>query len=144
MKEGNNKMKKIGVFVDCENTSIKTIEENIRKTNLLGEIVLIKAFAHHFEEQYKRWKKYENIMQLIACPKNSTLNKSSTDMTMALHCLNDTKNLNLDLVVVISSDSDFIPLINMLNDLKKEIVIFGVAKSANALKNQALKFIDIL
>lgn len=136
-------MKRIGVFIDCENTSIKSIENNIEKIKNLGEIVVSKAFAHHFEEQYKKWKKYQDITQLIECPKNSTLMKSSTDMTMALHCLNDTKDEKLDIIAILSSDSDFMPLIKMLNLLKKEIIIFGVSKSANALKNNVSNFVEI-
>lgn len=137
-------MKKIGIFIDCENTSIKNIEENFKQISELGEIVISKAFAHHFEEQYKKWKKYKSLTKLIECPKNSTLMKSSTDMTMALHCLNDTKDYNLDIIAILSSDSDFIPLINILNSLKKEIIIFGVSKSAKMLKDNVSNFIEVI
>ena len=83
------------------------------------------------------------MTQLIECPKKSTLMKSITDMTMALHCLNDTKDEKLDIVAILSSDSDFMPLIKMLNLLKKEIIIFGVSKSANVLKNNVSNFVEI-
>lgn len=136
-------MKKIGVFIDCENTSIKSFENNIEQIENLGEIMVSKAFAHNFEEQYKKWKKYKNITKLIDCPKNSTLMKSSTDMTMALNCLNDTKDYDLDIIAIMSSDSDFIPLIKMLNLLDKEIIIFGISKSANVLKNNVSNFVEI-
>lgn len=58
-------MKKIGFFIDCENTSIKSFENNIEQIENLAKLYGIESLRSQFEEQYKKWKKYKNITKLI-------------------------------------------------------------------------------
>lgn len=117
-------MKKAGLFIDCENASPKLMFNFLKNRNDIGEFLVKKGFSAGFKDTHKKWENFKSV-ELKNCLKVGAAKKNTTDLTMSVECINDVYLLNLEIVVLVTSDSDFIPLINLLTSLEKKVIIVG-------------------
>lgn len=68
--------KKIGIFVDCENISKKTISGLFSEIEAMGEIVVSQGFSSLFESNHSGWYELRNFLSLVKCEKYGSAKKT--------------------------------------------------------------------
>lgn len=114
---------RIGIFIDCENQKADNFDDMIRYLSNKGKIIVKKGYAANFDIVNKLWNKKKFTQ--IKCDKLGKSKKNCTDISLSLDCLNDAIFLELDIIVIQTSDIDFKPLIQKINNLNKKVILIG-------------------
>lgn len=133
----------LAVFVDYDNVAIGardarygTVDMQLVLERLLdkGKIVVKKAYADWADYKSAKKPMHEAAFELIEIPKTSYSGKNSADIRLVVDALDlcYTKS-HVDLVAIVSGDSDFSPLVSKLRENGKTVVGVGVKNSTSNL-----------
>lgn len=129
------KIKKVGIFIDAENVSYGHLEKIISESKKEGSIVQIKVYANFGKNGVilDPWvEKQKELNLLKICQVDRAINnKNNTDMFMALDIHASIYESNIDVYCIVSSDSDFIPLIEKIKNKNKNVILFYDKKKSN-------------
>src|SRR5947199_6721037 len=133
----------MAVFLDLENIALGVrdahypsfdIQKVLERLLLKGHIVVKKAYCDF--DRYKEFKRdlHEAAFELIEIPHVRQSGKNSADIRMVVDALDlcYTKG-HVDTFVILSSDSDFSPLVSKLRDNDKTVIDVGVIRSTTDL-----------
>ncbi|MFN8579079.1 MAG: NYN domain-containing protein [Candidatus Sericytochromatia bacterium] len=141
-------MKKIAVLIDCDNMSINTIHLCLEKVKQYGQIIIKRIYCDFSSAKFNNSdfkSKVENLgLQTIQA--FSYVNKKNTsDLYLIIDAMDLlTTNPSVDRFCIISSDSDFIPLVQKIKEKGKTTIGIGRNKSVSkAVENVYDEFIDI-
>ena len=138
-----DKTPNLAVFVDYDNVAIGardarygTVDMQLVLERLLdkGKIVVKKAYADWSDYKSAKKPMHEAAFELIEIPKTSYSGKNSADIRLVVDALDlcYTKG-HVDLVAIVSGDSDFSPLVSKLRENGKTVVGVGVKNSTSNL-----------
>jgi len=133
----------IAVFADFENVAIGArdagygqLDIGLVLTRLLdkGKILVKKAYADWSRFDWAKKPMHEAAFELFEVPKTSYSGKNSADIRLVVDALDlcYTKP-HIDLVAIVSGDSDFSPLVNKLRENGKDVIGIGVKNSTSDL-----------
>jgi uncharacterized protein (TIGR00288 family) len=134
--------KKIALFVDSENISHKYIDEIISDLASYGEVNIRKAYGDWSDDKLKGWKNelFEYSIEPIHQPPYST-SKNATDIKMTVDIMKVLcQNNKIDYVAIVTSDSDFTPLITEIKSQGIQVLGFGEEKSHKVLQKSCSEF----
>lgn len=136
--------KKIAVFFDCENISSKYVNEIFNELAKIGEVSINKAYHDWSNNQSEAWNRVlmEFAIEPIQVFSNIT-GKNSADMKMAIDVTNTTHLANIDVIVLVSSDSDFTTLAIDIKTKGIESIGFGEEKTPNSLRKAFTTFFEL-
>lgn len=125
----------IALFVDGPNVIRKQLSVDLRevrrKVSEYGNI----RFAKIYLDQYASDKLIEAMVNQGFEPKIST---GDVDVTLAVEATEQVVNPDIDIVAIMSRDTDFIPVLNKVKKHGKKSMIIGVEPGFSvALKNTA-------
>jgi uncharacterized protein (TIGR00288 family) len=138
--------KNIRVYIDCDNVStkyypiiyneLKSLNGNIQKVSLYGD------WTRSESQSWLNISKENGYESILALKYNKL--KESSDIRMAVDILNTYYNgINIDTYCIISNDTDFIHIINMLKEKDSKVIGFGLSTGNIVLKNTYTKFISL-
>ena len=136
--------KKIAVFFDCENISSKYVSEIFNELAKIGEVSINKAYHDWSNIQSEAWNKV--LMEFAIEPVQVFSNisgKNSADMKMAIDVTNTTHLSNIDIIVLVSSDSDFTTLAIDIKTKGIESIGFGEEKTPSSLRKAFTTFYEL-
>ncbi len=136
--------KKIAIFFDCENISSKYVDEIFDELAKIGEITINKAYHNWNNEQSKEWRKklsQFNIEKIQVTPNIS--GKNSVDIKMTIDVTNATHQKEVDIIVLVSSDSDFSALAIDIKAKAIKSIGFGEDKTPTSLRKEFTLFIEL-
>lgn|GEM_PF-2002964 len=134
----------ICVLIDFENLAISYKESNNCLLNLQPVLDLAKESGNSDQiaiaRAYADWRHFSRFadalirmgIQTIQAPSHRHQGKNATDIQMAVEAtdlLNQRKNL--ELFVLVTGDSDFNPLVNLLHERGKQVIGIGVEGSVS-------------
>jgi uncharacterized protein (TIGR00288 family) len=133
----------LAVFVDYDNVAIGArdarygaFDAHLVLERLLekGKIIVKKAYADWSRYESAKKPMHEAAFELIEIPKSSYSGKNSADIRLVVDALDlcYTKT-HVDLVAIVSGDSDFSPLVSKLRENGKTVVGVGVKSSTSSL-----------
>ena len=133
----------IAVFADFENVAIGArdagygnLDIHLVLTRLLdkGKILVKKAYADWSRFDWAKKPMHEASFELFEVPKTSYSGKNSADIRLVVDALDlcHTKS-HIDMVAIVSGDSDFSPLVNKLRENGKDVIGIGVKNSTSDL-----------
>ncbi|MDF1702771.1 MAG: NYN domain-containing protein [Planctomycetota bacterium] len=133
----------LAVFVDYDNVAIGardarygSFDVHLILERLLekGKVIVKKAYADWARFEAAKKGMHSAAFELIEIPKTSYSGKNSADIRLVVDALDlcYTKT-HVDLVVIISGDSDFSPLVSKLRENGKTVVGVGVKSSTSNL-----------
>lgn len=152
-----HKNQRVGIFIDIQNLyhSAKNLyNQRVNFKNLLLSAVggrqLIRALAYtaradesgeeSFFEALERSGIEVRIKELQVYPDGTK--KGDWDVGLAVDAINISPSL--DVIVLISGDGDFLPLVNYLRTIGKKVEIMAFGRTASTkLKEAADEFIDL-
>lgn len=120
----------IVVFIDADNVSSEMAEQAILKLQEEGEIRFVKAYGN-WSNKPQGWKRFVNKYGVESTHRyNITRTKNAADISLTVEATASLYgSVNFDTLAIVSSDSDFLPLIQHAHACGKRSVGIGCRKA---------------
>ncbi len=123
---------KIALLIDCDNVSHKSIEGVIDELSKYGKVNIRLAYGNWKSDSMKGWEEklhphaIKPIQQFVY-----TKGKNATDAAMIIDAMDILYTQNLDAFALMTSDSDFTPLVMRI--LSNGITVYGFGEKKTPL-----------
>ena len=131
---------KIAIFFDCENINLEYIEKIYDEVNKFGEIIINKGYANWNESRHNKWREILAEFAIEQIQPN-TSDKNSSDIKITIDVMNILCDNKIDIIVIVSSDSDFTRLASRIRENGLVVYGFGEKKTPKAFMGACDKFI---
>ena len=121
----------VAVLIDYENVGLDSIQFLFDQVSDLGRIIVKRAYADWSVERGKRDQLLELGIEPIQVSRYSKSGKNSSDIRLAIDAVDLLYGGPVDSFVVVSSDSDFVPLVNKLRAAGKSAIGAGRREAAS-------------
>lgn len=132
----------IALLIDADNSPASKIEEILDELAKYGVINIRRAFGNWKSPHLKNW---ENVLHDYAIQPMQqfayTKGKDATDMAMIIDAMDLLYTKDLDGFCIVSSDSDFTPLVMRIRANGLKVFGFGEKKSPDPFVNACSKFL---
>lgn len=139
-KQENN----IAMFIDCDNVSSKYIESIFDDLSQYGTVNIRRAYGDWKDKKLHGW---ENILQDYNIKPIQqfayTKGKNATDIAMIIDIMDILYTKELEAVVLITSDSDFTPIVTRILSDGLTVYGYGESKTPMAFVNACSQFIYV-
>ena len=116
--------KKIALLIDCDNVSHKSIEGVIDELSKYGKVYIRHAYGNWKSESMKGWEEKLHPHAIKPIQQFAyTKGKNATDAAMIIDAMDLLYTQNLDAFALMTSDSDFTPLVMRI--LSNGITVYG-------------------
>ena len=139
-----DKQRNVAVLIDYENTGLEPIRSILEQVSSEGRIIIKRAYTDWSTQSAKRSMLSELGIEAVHHFRQTRGRKNASDICLAVEAVELAYSSPVDLFVIVSSDSDFIPLFNKLRTLGKTVI--GVGRRSvvsGGLVSSCDKFIDI-
>ncbi len=126
----------LAVFIDYENVEKSKVDIKIVINELKekGRLLIKKAYADWGRYRGAKQEMLENTIDTVELPSYKGRQKNSSDIKLTVDSLETALTIPyIDTIVIISSDSDYIPLISKLRELNKYVIVIGQKKNMSSL-----------
>jgi len=137
-----NENDKVEIFIDLMNVETKVGQESIdysllckclAKGRPIGNVIAFDSIVNT-DEQRRLHSKLKQEKFRIMTPRGSCCNKEKqigVDVLLATTVIKHTLNSQCDVIIIVSGDGDFIPVIDEVKDTGKKIEFAAFADCAN-------------
>lgn len=127
----------IAVLIDFENVGLNTIQGLFDGLSDIGRIIIKRAYADWSTLKNPRQQLIELGIEPILIYRSTKGGKNSSDIRLAIDATELLFQSTVDTFVIVSSDTDFIPLINKLRSAGKVVIGAGrkETKSSNLVRS---------
>lgn len=133
--------KSIAIFIDAENIPAKYAKSIFDIASDYGEIIIKRIYGDWTQKNIQAWKEQIAEYSLIAMQQfNFAANKNSSDMYLITEIMSIFYEKDIDIFVIVSSDSDYTSLIQKLRENKKQVIGMGLEKSIKSYVNAFSEF----
>jgi uncharacterized protein (TIGR00288 family) len=142
LSQTGNLESRVGVLVDCDNTTPEILEYALRVVAQFGRLVLRRGYGNHATLANK-WQ--EALVRLAFTPclqYQYAAGKNTADIALALDALEAMFDGRADTFCLVTSDSDFAYLCRKLRERGATVHIVGEAKTPDALRNASDQFFE--
>ena len=142
---GEQKNIKIAVFFDCENISGSHVASIFDELANYGEVIIKQSFKDWSSSDKKSWNQelHEKFaIEPIQVFKSKSA-KNSSDLRMQRAVIETMNKKNIDIIALVSSDSDFRDLAMHIRSNMHKAFGFGESKTPNSLRNAYSIFIEL-
>ncbi|MFC2065903.1 NYN domain-containing protein [Chloroflexota bacterium] len=122
--------KQIAVLIDLENVGLNRIQWLFDQISDVGRIIVKKAYADWSAESHKRDQLLELGIEPIHLFRSTKGGKNASDIRLAIDAADLLYTSPVDTFVIVSSDSDFVPLVSKLRAAGK--IVFGAGEQNKA------------
>ena len=132
---------RVAVMVDCDNTSPEILEHALQVVAQFGRVVLRRGYGNH-STLANRWQ--EALVRLAFTPclqYQYAAGKNTADIALALDAVEAMFDGRADTFCLVTSDSDFTPLVMKLLAKGKQVIGFGESKTPEPFKRACSVFI---
>lgn len=138
-------LKNIALLIDADNTSPKGIDPVLTAMAELGQVNIKRAYGNFAKNNLANWDKITHKYGIRPQQQfDLTSGKNATDMAMTIDAIDLLYQGKVDGFGIMSSDSDFTPLVTRLRQDGLIVYGFGSAsKTPAAFKSACTRFIDI-
>jgi len=137
-------MNNIAVFIDSDNINYKYYDYIYNYIKNLGDIYIHQCFSDWSRIDSKEWKNICNNNGIQPIQVNHISKKNSTDLKMTCDIAEILfNNNNINIFILITSDSDFSHIINLIKKNNKLVYCIGNQNSNKYLQKVCHKYISI-
>lgn len=134
--------RKIALLIDCDNVSHKSIEGVIDELSKYGKVNIRHAYGNWKSEQMKGWEEKLHPHAIKPIQQFAyTSGKNATDAAMIIDAMDLLYTQQLDGFALMTSDSDFTPLVMRLLTSGVTVYGFGEKKTPMPFVNACSQFI---
>ena len=130
-------MWKLGVFIDADNISADMAEQAILKLREVGGIRFVRAYGN-WSRKPSTWKRLVNQYGVETTHRyNITRSKNAADISLTVDATASLYGpMDFNTLAVVSSDSDFLPLVQHAQACGKRTVGVGCRKAPSSYTRQ--------
>ena len=137
-------LKNIALLIDADNASHAGIDPVLTALAELGQVNIRRAYGNWAKPQLANWNKHTHRYGLQPVQQfDLTKGKNATDMAMTIDAIDLLYAGKVDGFGIMSSDSDFTPLVTRLRQDGLIVYGFGSAKAPEAFKTACTRYIDV-
>lgn len=139
------KEKKIAVFFDCENISASYVNQIFDELAKYGEAIIKQSFKDWETSASKSWnRELHEEFAIEPIQVFSARNyKNTSDLRIQRAVFETMNQKNIDIIALVTSDSDFRDLVMSIKSNGFEAIGFGESKTPISLKNSYSTFIEL-
>ena len=115
----------VAVLIDYENVGLDSIQYLLDQISDVGRITIKRAYADWSTQRNKRDQLLELGIEAIHHFRSTKSGKNSSDIRLVIDAIDLRHTSDLDTFVVVSSDSDFVPLVMYLRAAGKSVMAAG-------------------
>jgi len=134
----------IAMFIDCDNVSSKYIESIFDDLSQYGTVNIRRAYGNWKDKKLHGW---ENILQDYNIQPIQqfayTKGKNATDIAMIIDVMDILYTKELEAIVLITSDSDFTPIVTRILSDGLTVYGYGESKTPMPFVNACSQFIYV-
>lgn len=136
--------KNIALLIDADNASYHGIDPVLTVLAELGQVNIRRAYGNWAKPALGNWNKITHRYGLQPVQQfDLTKGKNATDMAMTIDAIDLLYGGKVDGFGIMSSDSDFTPLVTRLRQDGLIVYGFGSEKAPEAFKTACTRFIDV-
>ena len=109
----------VAVLIDYENVGLDSIEYLLDQLTDVGRLIIKRAYADWSVQRHKRDLLLELGIEAIHHFRSTKSGKNSSDISLTIDAVDLLYNAPIDAFVIVSSDSDFVPLVSKLRSAGK-------------------------
>jgi len=137
-------LKNIALLIDADNASHHGIDPVLTVLAELGQVNIRRAYGNWAKPALSKWNTITHRYGLQPMQQfDLTKGKNATDMAMTIDAVDLLYRGKVDGFGIMSSDSDFTPLVTRLRQDGLIVYGFGSAKAPEAFKTACTRFIDV-
>ena len=139
-----SELKNIALLIDADNTTPEGIDPVLTVMAELGQVNIRRAYGNFAKDNLARWDKITNKFGIRPQQQfDVSKGKNATDMAMTIDAIDLLYQGKVDGFGIMTSDSDFTPLVTRLRQDGIVVYGFGESKTPQAFKSVCTRFIDI-
>ena len=136
--------KNIALLIDADNVDPNGIDAVLTVLAELGQVNIRRAYGNWAKDALKRWGDITNRYGIRPHQQfDLTRGKNATDMAMTIDAIDLLYQGKVDGFGIMSSDSDFTPLVSRLRQDGLPVYCFGDSKTPEALRTACTRFIEV-
>ncbi|QSB43814.1 NYN domain-containing protein [Altererythrobacter sp. FM1] len=137
-------LKNIALLIDADNITPAGIDPVLTVMAELGQVNIRRAYGNFAKQGLSKWDRITNKYGIRPQQQfDISKGKNATDMAMTIDAIDLLYQGKVDGFGIMSSDSDFTPLVTRLRQDGIVVYGFGGAKTPDAFKSVCTRFIDI-
>ena len=137
-------LKNIALLIDADNASHAGIDPVLTVLAELGQVNIRRAYGNWAKPALSKWNQITHRYGLQPMQQfDLTKGKNATDMAMTIDAVDLLYRGKVDGFGIMSSDSDFTPLVTRLRQDGLIVYGFGSAKAPEAFKTACTRYIDV-
>ena len=117
--------RQLAVLIDFENAGLKSVQWLFDQVSDIGRIIVKRAYADWSVESDKRDQLLELGVEPVHLFRSGSGGKNSSDIRLAIDAIELLHQSPVDTFVIVSSDSDFVPLVSKLRAAGKTVIGAG-------------------
>ena len=115
----------VAVLIDYENTGLDSVQYLLEQLSDVGRVIIRRAYADWSIERGKRDQLLELGIEARHLFRSTRSGKNSSDILLTMDAIELLYGADLDTFVIVSSDSDFVPLVSKLRGAGKIVIGAG-------------------
>jgi uncharacterized protein (TIGR00288 family) len=115
----------VAVLVDYENVGLESMESLLDQLSDVGRVIIKRAYADWSVHRNKRDQLLEYGIEASHHFRSTKQSKNSSDISLTIDAIDLLYSAPVDVFVIVSSDSDFVPLVNKLRSAGKSAIGAG-------------------
>jgi uncharacterized protein (TIGR00288 family) len=137
-------LKNIALLIDADNATARGIDPVLTVLAELGQVNIRRAYGNWAKPALSKWSEITHRFGLQPVQQfDLTKGKNATDMAMTIDAIDLLYRGKVDGFGIMSSDSDFTPLVTRLRQDGLLVYGFGSAKAPEAFKTACTRYIDV-
>ena len=137
-------LKNIALLIDADNASAAGIDPVLTVLAELGQVNVRRAYGNWQKQALSKWDKITHRFGLQPVQQfDLTKGKNATDMAMTIDAIDLLYDGKVDGFGIMSSDSDFTPLVTRLRQDGLIVYGFGSDKAPEPFKTACTRYIDV-
>ncbi|QDM41851.1 NYN domain-containing protein [Altererythrobacter sp. TH136] len=140
----NENLKNIALLIDADNITPAAIDPVLTVMAELGQVNIRRAYGNFAKQGLAKWDTITNRYGIRPQQQfDVSKGKNATDMAMTIDAIDLLYQGKVDGFGIMSSDSDFTPLVTRLRQDGIVVYGFGSTKTPQAFKSVCTRFIDV-
>jgi uncharacterized protein (TIGR00288 family) len=135
----------IALLIDADNASHEQFDQVLLVLGELGGINIRRAYGNWQKPALRGWGDLSTRHSIVPVQQFDVVKgKSATDMRMIIDAMDLLYRGNVDGFGIMSSDSDFLPLVQRIRENGLPVYGFGTAKTPISFQNSCTRFFDVV
>ena len=142
--ETNENLKNIALLIDADNITPAAIDPVLTVMAELGQVNIRRAYGNFAKQGLAKWDTITNRYGIRPQQQfDVSKGKNATDMAMTIDAIDLLYRGKVDGFGIMSSDSDFTPLVTRMRQDGLVVFGFGSVKAPKAFQTACTRYIDV-